>query len=375
MPAINLIQQMEDPQCASDVIEALDHEDSEDRTDELDWNLPQDLPEASPSSLLGQHYFGFQNKYSDYFDDLVEEFYEIMELPALPKLLSVEERRQIREIRENARFSIDHYMADFVEDEMIQEILQWELDWNNLKDYATSKYPEGTPSSNALSMPQPEEGGAIISTSIFTDQEKDLLRQLPHREYLLDEHEKQTAMLNLLDILLAFTYDLRTTLGEHTVESGWTISRVSAVFSSADSFSTLDDVIRAFLRRSLSFPLYSHWKLSVKILHDVTDLFKHGKRFILKALLAMKRTLQFSEFHAHSVKLYVDDYCIWIQSASPSLIDSLAKKLQNTIPTISPDITDWDLSLLEKTAMEIEDLSDNDDGDEGHAEVEVNHEG
>merc|ERR1712137_880382 len=98
---------------------------------------------------------------------------------------------------------------------------------------------------SALSIPSSETQSS--TPSIFTDQEKDLLRQLPHREYLLDEHETQTAMLNLLDILLAFTYDLRTTLGEHTVESGWTISRVSAVFSSADSFSTLDDVIRAFL--------------------------------------------------------------------------------------------------------------------------------
>ena len=103
------------------------------------------------------------------------------------------------------------------------------------------------------------------------------------------------------------------------------------------------------------------------MLNDVADLFKQGKRFILKALLAMKRTLQFSEFHAHFIKLYVDDYCVWIQSASPSLIDSLANKLQSTIPSISPDLTDWDLALLEKTAMEIEDLSDDDEEPEHEA--------
>jgi len=364
--AISLIQEMEDPQQSFDEIGAPNRDGTEDCTNELDWDLPQELPGAPPSSMLGQHFFGFQDKYSDYFDDLVEEFYEIMELPALPKLLSVEERRQIREIRENARFSIDHYMADFVEDDMIQEILRWNLDWNNLKDYATSKYPDAP--NSALSIPSSETQSS--TPSIFTDQEKDLLRQLPHREYLLDEHETQTAMLNLLDILLAFTYDLRTTLGEHTVESGWTISRVSAVFSSSDSFRTLGDVIRAFLRRSLSFPLYSHWKLSLQVLRDVADLLKQGKRFILKALLAMKRTLQFSEFHAHFIKLYVDDYCIWIQSASPSLIESLAKKLQDTIPSIHPDLTDWDLTLLEQTAMEIENLSDDEDEGENQEGME-----
>lgn len=68
------------------------------------------------------------------------------------------------------------------------------------------------------------------------------------------------------------------------------------------------------MRRSLSFPLYCNWKLSIQVINDVIHLFSEGKRFILKALLALKTTLQFSEFYAHFNKLYINDYCIWIQS-------------------------------------------------------------
>ena len=148
-----------------------------------------------------------------------------MELPLVPSQLSPEERRQARELREEAKFSIDHYMADFIEDEMIQPILAFPLSWvTSMDTYAASKYPEGV---TVLSV-------TGDSSSVFTDPEKEQLRKLPHKEYLLDPSEQQVAMLDLLDILLAFTYDLRSTLGEHTVESGWTISKISSVLSSAD---------------------------------------------------------------------------------------------------------------------------------------------
>lgn len=44
----------------------------------------------------------------------------------------------------------------------------------------------------------------------------------------MNKEERKTAWLSLVDILYAFSYDFRTTLGENTVESAWTINKLSA---------------------------------------------------------------------------------------------------------------------------------------------------
>lgn len=126
---------------------------------------------------------------------------------------------------ENNKFDIDHYMADYMDDEMIQEILQYEINWENLDSTTPNPSVSSTPSTITISE---------TSNSLFSDLEKEMLRNLPNKEYLLTKEEERIAMLNLLDILLAFTYDLRTTFGSHTVESSWTVSKVSSVFSFAD---------------------------------------------------------------------------------------------------------------------------------------------
>lgn len=51
----------------------------------------------------------------------------------------------------------------------------------------------------------------------FTDEEKEQLRKFNNRSYLLDKAARYQAWLSLLDILLAYCYEVRSTEGEHTV--------------------------------------------------------------------------------------------------------------------------------------------------------------
>lgn len=51
----------------------------------------------------------------------------------------------------------------------------------------------------------------------FTDEEKEQLRRFNNRSYLLDKASRHQAWLSLLDILLAYCYEVRSTEGEHTV--------------------------------------------------------------------------------------------------------------------------------------------------------------
>lgn len=51
----------------------------------------------------------------------------------------------------------------------------------------------------------------------FTDDEKEQLRKFTNRSYLLDKASRYQAWLSLVDILLAYTYEVRSTEGEHNV--------------------------------------------------------------------------------------------------------------------------------------------------------------
>lgn len=94
----------------------------------------------------------------------------------------------------------------------------------------------------------------------------------------------------------------------------------------------------------------------MKVYEDTVFLFSSGKRRILKALLATKRILQFSEFRNHFNKLYVDDYCVWIQSLNNRLISSLSKQLKEL--KLNKAITGWNLLLIEETAEELAEEDD-----------------
>lgn len=57
----------------------------------------------------------------------------------------------------------------------------------------------------------------VCAVVAFTDGEKEQLRRFNNRSYLLDKTARHQAWLSLLDILLAYCYEVRSTEGEHTV--------------------------------------------------------------------------------------------------------------------------------------------------------------
>ncbi|CAN0602372.1 unnamed protein product, partial [Ectocarpus sp. 12 AP-2014] len=58
-------------------------------------------------------------------------------------------------------------------------------------------------------------------------------RRLPNREYLIEagSAEERRVLLGLADILFAYAYDHRTTTGDATVESPWTVAVLSPLLS------------------------------------------------------------------------------------------------------------------------------------------------
>ncbi|KAG0297518.1 hypothetical protein BGZ96_006027 [Linnemannia gamsii] len=182
----------------------------------------------------------------------------------------------------------------------------------------------------------------------FSPKEQELMRDLPRREYIL-ENTKST-YLTLIDILFAYSYDLRTSEGDTSVETAWTICKLSPSMAALDQFTTLKETLLASFRRALAYPLNRNWNLALKVLQDVYVILKLGRRGILRALLAIKEVLDHDDIYYIYSKMFIEDYCVWIQSASEKVIRTLAHELHHF--KLDKSELEWHLEGLEALAQE-----------------------
>lgn len=121
----------------------------------------------------------------------------------MPDTTPQSKRKSLREERERSDFNEEHYLADLMQPEYIKPYISFTADWDTLET--------GTVSLN--------------------ETEVDLLKELPNKEYLLNNEETRRLLLSLVDILFGSCYNHRTTFGENTVESSWTIVKLSSTLS------------------------------------------------------------------------------------------------------------------------------------------------
>jgi hypothetical protein len=70
-----------------------------------------------------------------------------------------------------------------------------------------------------------------LFTATLCAEDIERLKDFPVREYILTPHDQQALYLGLFDIIAAYCYDHRTTEGDSTSESAWTINKLSATLS------------------------------------------------------------------------------------------------------------------------------------------------
>jgi protein SHQ1 len=179
--------------------------------------------------------------------------------------------------------------------------------------------------------------------------------------------EERSLLLSLIDILFAYCYDHRTTQGDSTVESAYTITVLSPTLSSFENYidylsesssanSTLSvrDVLIHSARRCLTFPYLRTWKLVKKIFIDITKILFLGQRCVLKCLLQVHRIFEKTDNYYLLNKLYLEDYCLWVQSLGQApagaLLTELAKECNSFKSSISKnDLEGLSLELIEKS--------------------------
>ncbi|BES98753.1 protein SHQ1 homolog [Nesidiocoris tenuis] len=289
-------------------------------TDEEDefWISRQPKPDDVSSTTPG---YGFANKTRGNGQALKEEFFEIIELSEIENT-PIPERASLREAYEKEKFSDDHYLADFMEPGEITALIEFKAPWDESFDKK--------------------------SEVKLTAEETTYLKDLGNREYLLDSEEKRTALLSLADLIFSYAYQYRTFGGENTVESGWTINKLSSTLSWFQSYNSVKDVKLACVRRALIYPLYRHFDLSMRVVEDTLKILKLGRRQILKCLIEIHKIFNSSEPRYLLNQLYVTDYCIWLQKISDRKIESLARLFEQEI--ITKDDIGLELEELEQAA-------------------------
>ncbi|KAF7249987.1 hypothetical protein EYD10_04586 [Varanus komodoensis] len=174
------------------------------------------------------------------------------------------------------------------------------------------------------------------------EDEKEQLRKFTNKTFLLDKRTCHQVYLSLVDILLAYCYEVYATEGEKNVESAWNIRKLSSslcwlevrynsichevyvksidlitrftIFHS-NSFTSISEVLVSFGRRVLCYPLYRHFSLVTRALSDTSMILHLGKSAVLKCLLDIHKIFRENDPAYILNDLYITDYCIWIQKA------------------------------------------------------------
>ncbi|KAH6919073.1 SHQ1 protein-domain-containing protein [Coprinopsis sp. MPI-PUGE-AT-0042] len=309
-----------------------------------DWQIPQQVPEALPplhTSL--EKPYGFLDMHSGYLRHAAHTENEVNELGPNAETCPKEERTKLRMEHEEKKWDPEHYMADYADDEYIQELLAW-------------KHPY-------ISAEGPFE---------YTEEENLEILRLPRKEYLATEKQTKQLYLTLTTLLFAYAYESRTNQLDPTPESAWTLCTLTPAFSALDppnpsgttrSFSQ-EELVQALIpsyRRSLAFPLYRSWALAEKCRIDAARLLAKGKRTVMRCLLDVKRILDHHEVYYVYSKVWVDDFCVWVQAyADDHRLKDLGRALQSL--RMEKGGIGWPLEELEEATEDVEEReSDSDD--------------
>ncbi|XP_075690160.1 protein SHQ1 homolog isoform X2 [Rhinoderma darwinii] len=299
--------------------------------EEFDWQIDQTpFEEPSSDALKSQCSYGFGNLRVGVFGRLQEELNDIIDLRD-PDVTPAPDRTQRRLEVEKTKFDPDHYLADLFEDDNIQHLLKYKPWW--------VEGQSGASSSSA-------ESQDIRVT--FTEKEKEQLRKFTNKSYLLNKKAEEPVYLSLIDLLLAYCYEVRVTEGERNVESAWNIRKLSATLSWFENYRSVTEVLVSFGRRVLCYPLHRNFCLVTKAIQDTCVVLRTGKAAILKCLLDIHEIFQENDPAYILNDLYVKDYCVWIQKVKSKKVSGLSDCLQAT--TISKADLGLELEELEEAA-------------------------
>ncbi|XP_066155523.1 protein SHQ1 homolog [Euwallacea fornicatus] len=228
-----------------------------------------------------EYAYGFAMRGNKNFGQVCSEFDEVFEIN--PCEVPMKERRKLRIQYEQGKFNMDHYLADFVDNEAVCEIIAQKC---------------------------PYKESHSISNFSFSDKELDFLKDLPNVQYKLDQKQILYCYNGLVDILFAYCYDQRITQFEANIESSWTISKIAATLCWFEGFDNPRDTVISAYRRSLIYPLYRHFDLTQVVFDDVKALLSLEEKHIVRILIEIYNIFLHSDKYVLN-NLFIKDYIVY----------------------------------------------------------------
>ncbi|GAX28106.1 protein SHQ1 [Fistulifera solaris] len=281
----------------------------------------EDIPTEDTTSALDG--YGFMNMFQNIYETLAREEASWLEVP-WNSSESREERRRKRIVSENECFDQERYLQDLdVSDDYIyQNAVSFIPFWTETIEQQL----------DSLSLQSSAQG--------FSDQEQQDLLSIPYP--ILPQTTKfssRSLLMNLLDILFAYVYDHLTTDGEPTVESAWTVTKLSASLSCLEDWShdTVETVMISSCRRTLLYPYLRNMDLACLCWQHVSNIIPSVDH-IVRALLQLRNILlKTDQYHYLSNQIWIDPYLAWIQREN----DALVKDLRYLYCTVQEVLKKW----------------------------------
>lgn len=156
----------------------------------------------------------------------------------------------------------------------------------------------------------------------------------------------------MLELLLAYALTMRIFEGDlGNTEFAWCLVTLSPMLSALEPTKEPEEAIVNFINRSLTFPLYRNWNLTLRAIQD-TQMILQSKASILKALVGIKIALDRDECRYIFSRIALNDYCGWLQSNS--FEEALWKQLACQLTSIEQKVDKTWFSLC--NLLQVEDL-------------------
>ncbi|XP_033165749.1 protein SHQ1 homolog [Drosophila mauritiana] len=253
-----------------------------------------------------------------------------------PHRMSPIQRRQDRVVDEMKRFSREQYKINFVE-------LQVPSGHQNPLRYKPKIYE--------TSMTQ-EQAHLLHNIS----------RMQTREQQPCDVFRQNEIDCGLISILLAICYDVRTTNNEPTCESGWTRSILCPLYCYFEQFDNYRDVLVAFLRRMITYPLYRNFELGRQCVRDAIEVLKGGRNWLINQLLLTHQQFASSDPSRDSFNnYYLEDYIRYVTSPSACSDEHmrlLARNLKNVLMDVNKQhlglgVTEIETELIKELMQEM----------------------
>jgi len=347
--------------------------------------------ENRPNYGLFQH---FSNVFKDYAREGLA--HEMLECPNPDEVYNTtnnnvdgdnntskqENRRETRLEMENEKFDTDRYLndlcveeeGDMIFDSAMLMVPHWAANQSSSSDTSNEESNELTIDNVTSQLSKLTTTEEKQLNTFFTAEESHLLATLPPQSNIpiqLSAEQKRSAFLSLTDILFAYVYDHRTTDGDPTVESSWTVMILSPSLSWLENYNppydTILDVIRWNIRRSLIYPYLRSYALAIKLANDVCQIIKCGRRTVIRCLLQLHQIMEKSETHYLFNKLYIDPLLDWIQRCEEDEVIEFGKEVKDALglnllkDNLGLGLVELESSFLESTTSSSEEEDNNDD--------------